>query len=254
MTRIQRSRDTVRNAAALASALFLVPCLANGLRAQTPVESEVRQIVTFTFLPGKSDEALDLYRERAIPLYRDNAALLSVRGFREVESPVPLDLMVVSAFRGMAGMDQANAATRALATEKGTSIGALYGAISALSAGHSDQFVQMLPSLGGGDSSSDRLTAMVWYQVVPGRSAEFEEVLGDAVAPWERASGIPSATGRFLISDGWHYLRMLAFDSLGAYQEYWMRLESEVGITPLDRLTVRRREVLVASARDLAVR
>lgn len=41
------------------------------------------------------------FRDHAIPLYRRDEAMLSFRAFREIESPVALDLIVVSAFRGM---------------------------------------------------------------------------------------------------------------------------------------------------------
>lgn len=224
------------------------------LDAQIPVESEVRQIVTFTFLPGQTGAAIDGYRSQAIPLYERNEAMLSFRAFREVESPIPLDLMVVSAFRGMAGMDDSNSSLRALAAEAGTSIGAIYGQLGALSSGHTDQFVEMLPSLGSGDPSSKRLTAFVWYRVLPGQENVFETVVRTAVAPWEKEVQIPSATGRFLVSDGWHYLRFLGFNSLGEYQEYWSGLSMLSASSRLADLTVERREVIVSSVQEMAVR
>lgn len=221
--------------------------------AQVPQAGEVRQLVTFSFLPGKSSEALALFTDHAVPLYRENDAMKSFRGFREVESPVPLDLIVVSAFDGMAGMDASNTALRGLASAAGTSIGALYGGIAALSSGHTDQFVEMLPALGIGDATSKRLTAFVWYQVVPGASSRFEAALAADVVPAEQLAGTPSSTGRFLISDGWHYLRMLAFDSLEDYQAYWS-LMAGGDRERVDELTVRRREVVVASIPDFEVR
>lgn len=223
------------------------------LSAQIPVESEVRQIVTFTFLPGQTGAAIDGYRSQAIPLYERNEAMLSFRAFREVESPIPLDLIVVSAFRGMAGMDDSNSSLRELAAA-GTSIGAIYGQLGALSSGHTDQFVEMLPALGSGDPSSTRLTAFVWYQILPGQDEVFETVIRTAVAPWEDASEVPSATGRFLVSDGWHYLRFLGFNSLGEYQEYWSGLSMLSASSRLADLTVERREVIVSSVTEMAVR
>lgn len=227
---------------------------AGALAAQTPVESEVRQIVTFSFLPGRMGEAIGAYRERAVPLYERNEAMLSFRAFREVESSIPLDLMVVSAFHGMAGMDRSNTTLRELATAVGTSIGAIYGELGALSSGHTDQFVEMLPALGSGDPSATRLTAFVWYRVLPGRSAEFEDALATEISPLEEASGVPSATGRFLVSDGWDYLRFLGFDSLGDYQEYWTSFGAHPGHSRLSALTTERREVIVASVPEMAVR
>lgn len=112
----------------------------------------------------------------------------------------------------------------------------------------------MLPSLGSGDPSSTRLTAFVWYRILPGQNEVFETVIRTAVAPWEEESRIPSATGRFLVSDGWHYLRFLGFNSLGEYQEYWSGLSMEAASSRLADLTVARREVIVASVPEMAVR
>ena len=225
-----------------------------GPPTQVPVGSEVRQLVTFSFLPGKSTEALAVLRDRAIPLYANNEAMLSFRAFREVESPVSLDLIIVSAFAGMSGMDKSNANLSVLAAEAGTSIGAIYGRLGGLSSGHTDQFVEMLPSLGSGDPSSKRLTALVWYRNLPGEADAFEGALETAVVPWEESSHVPSATGRFLVSDGWHYLRFLGFDSLGDYHEYWSRIGADSGRARIIDVTAERREVIVASVPALAIR
>lgn len=234
--------------------IVLMSGRSNDLSAQVPVESEVRQIVTFSFLPGKSGEARAIFRDRAIPLYHKDEAMLSFRGFREIESPIPLDLIVVSAFNGMAGMDDSNASLSIIAKQEGTSIGAIYSGIGALTSGHTDQFVEMLAALGNGDASSRRLTAFVWYRILPGQAASFEEILGNEVVPWEKEHIIPSATGRFLVSDGWDYLRLLAFDSLGDFHDYWTRVGLEAEHSRIDNLTAERREVIVASVPDLSVR
>lgn len=232
-------------------ASFAVPPAAG---AQRPVASEVRQIVTFSFLPGRSAEALSIYREVAVPLYEADDAMLSFRGFREVESPVTMDLMVVSSFRGMAGMDDSNAALRSIAERAGTSIGTIYGRIGSLSTGHTDQFVEMLPGLGSGDPSASRLTAFVWYRVPPGDGAAFEEALGALIDEQGGPSTAPSATGRFLVSDGWHYLRFLGFESLGEYQAYRTANRGLPAFARFDGLTVARRDVIVANLPGLSVR
>jgi len=105
-------RGMLRSAAIVA---LLCGAGVGDLAAQVPDESEVRQIVTFSFLPGKSAEALAVFRDRAIPFYRRDLAMRSFRGFREIESPIPLDLIIVRAFAGMTGMDASNAALPALA-------------------------------------------------------------------------------------------------------------------------------------------
>lgn len=234
---------------------FLSLITAGSVWAQVPKPGEVRQLVTFTWQPDRAAEALALYRNAAIPLYQQTPALQSFRAFREVESPVPLDLIVVSSYAGMAGMDLGNAQLRAQAERGGgTGIGALYRRISALSTGHTDEFVEMLPALGTGDASSKRLTAFIWVRLTPGRQGAYEEALAGTVVPWEQSAGIVSATGRFLLSDGWHVLRLLAFDSLGAYQAYWARLRAETDYAPIERLIDRQREVIVATVPDLSVR
>ena len=216
--------------------------------AQIPVELEVRQIVTFSLLPGRAGEAVNSFRDQAIPLYEKDEAMLSFRAFREIESPIPLDLIVVSAFSGLAGMDRSNSKL----SEAG--IGAFYNQIGPLISGHTDQFVEMLPSLGNADPTSCSRTALVWYRILPGQADAFEDALEMTVVPWEEMTGIPSATGRFLVSDGWHYLRFLGFDSLGDYQAYWSGVGGLPGYTSIAGLTVERREVIVASVPELAVR
>lgn len=231
------------------SALVVAP-----VTGQVPLEGEVRQLVTFRFLPGRSAEALAIYENDVVPLYRGDTAMRSFRGLREVESPVPLDLVVISSFDGMAGMDESNRALRRLAREAGTSIGALYGSIGALSQGHHDQFVEMLPALGHGDPTAMGLTALVWYRLRPDPTDRFVELLAEEVVPAERDSNVAVSTGRFLLSDGWHYLRILGFDSLGDYQAYWRALDQSPGGRGLRGITAERRQVILAPVPALSVR
>jgi len=113
----------------------------------------------------------------------------------------------------------------------------------------------MLPTLGDGDPSEASRTALVWYRVVPGEEGAFEEALGNTVVPWERARGTPSATGRFLLADGWHYLRIIGLESLGAYQAYWTDLRGRSGYdAELARTVLARRDVLLARVPGLSVR
>jgi hypothetical protein len=223
------------------------------LVAQTPFEGEVRQLVTFRFLPGRSADALQIYTEEAIPLYQAVSAMRSFRGLREVESPVPLDLVVVSSFDGMGGMDRSNQELRAWAAEAGTSIGAIYGSIGALSTSHDDQFVEMLPALGQGDPLAERLVGLVWYRTLPGAQSRFERAL-EEVAAWEVENGIVASTGRVILSDGWTHLRFLGFESLEAYQSYWEGVRQESGFDRLDEMTAHRRQVILAPVPELAVR
>ncbi len=215
--------------------------------AQLPVEGEVRQIVSFTFVPGASGEVVDLYRDRALPLYRGDEARLNVRVFREVESPRPVDLVVMSGFEGMEGMDRSNEALR----EQG--IASVYGEIAARTTGHTAEFVEMLPRLGGGDPAATPLTVFVRYRLVPDSAEAFETAL-IRLSAWERDVEIPAVTGRFLISDGWDYLRILGFESLGAYQAYRREAELARGHEALTSSTAVRQEMILGAVRNLDVR
>lgn len=241
---------SIVSAAALAAVAFGTSTAAD---AQIAGVDEVRQIVTFSFLPGRSAEAVGIFRDQALPLYRGNEAMRSFRGFREVESPIPLDLVVVSSFEGMAGMDDSNDALRELAAERGSSVGEIYGGISALSASHTDQFAEIMPNLGEGDPSSAPLTAMVWYQIQPDSLETFETAL-IRLAAFEADDEIPSTTGRMLLSDGWDYVRFLGFQSLGEYQDYWMTIRAARDYGLLAGSTLRRREVILSRVPELDVR
>jgi hypothetical protein len=224
-----------------------------GIRAQVPVEGEVRQLVTFAFQPGRTRAALELYRDRVLPLYAGDEALLTFRAFREVESPVPMDLLVVRAFRGMEGMDASGDELRERAAEAGTSLGALYGEIAALSTGHTDEFVEMRPGHGGGDPAAMPLTVFVRFRIQAGSRAEAERVLG-AVADGDLAWGVPSSTGRFLIGDGWDYLKILGFPDLADVQQYFARLDETPEGRALDALVSARRTTILGALPDLAIR
>lgn len=174
--------------------------------------------------------------------------MLTFRGFSEVESSIPLDLVVVSAFQGMAGMDASNAFLG------GAGIGEFYARVGPLLSSHTDQFVEMLPALGQGDpSEADRL-ALIWYRVVPGRQADFERALAAAAVPFEEAAGIASQTGRFLLGDGWHYVRFVGVPSLGGYQSYVAGLAGSEGYDEFAAQVVASREVILRSVPGLSVR
>ena len=235
--------------ASVALLLFYTPPAA----AQAPVEGEVRQIVTFAFQPGRSGEALAIYRDEVLPLYREDEALLSFRAFRELESPVPMDLAIVRAFEGMAGMDASGASLRSAAERAQTSVGALYGRISALSVGHTDEFVAFGPGCGEGDPSASRITAFVRLRAVPGERAALERVL-HAVARLDAELGVASTSGRFLIASEWDVLRLVGFDDLGAVQDYLEALDRHPVGQTLSRLTAARSVALLGSIPEFAIR
>jgi hypothetical protein len=241
----------LRSPALLLATLLVAP--AASVDAQAAVEGEVRQLVTFRFLPGRLGDATTVFTERALPLYEADDDMLSMRALREVESPVPLDMVVIRSFVGMTGMDRSNASLGRIAAERGTSMSAIYAEISELTVSHDDQFVEMLPELSTGDPAAHRLVALVWYRTLAGEQDRFERTLADVVE-WERASGIDATTGRFLVSDGWTHLRFLGFDSLGAYHEYRSSVADTGGQIYLSGVVAKRREVILAPVPELAVR
>jgi hypothetical protein len=237
---------------------FAIPVAALGgsavsASAQEAGPDEVRQIVTFSFEPGRTADGVRLFVEKALPLYEANPAMRSFRGLREVESSIPLDLVVVSSFEGMAGMDESNETLGRLAVERGTTIGGIYGEISAISREHTDQFAEMVLGMGRGDPSSTPLTAVIWYQVDP-RSVDAFETALIRLAAFEHDDEIPSATGRMLLSDGWDYIRFLGFESLGAYETYWKTITAARDYGVLAGATLRRREVILSRIPELDVR
>jgi len=178
--------------------------------------SEVRQVVSFRLLAGKAPDAIQIFRDEALPLYQANEPMLRFRAYREVESPEPLDLVVISSFRGMAGMDASNRALAEEAAKRGARVGEIYGRISASADGHRDEFVEMDSGLSWGDMEGPGLLVFIRLRVVSGRRSDFESLLRERIVPWEkeRRLGAGSETGRFLLSNGFDFLRILRISSL----------------------------------------
>lgn len=220
-------------------------------------ETEVIQLVTFHFAPGGTAEAIRLFRDRALPLYVQNPDMLEFRAYREVESPSPLSLVVVSRFRGMAGMDRSNDALRALAADAGTSIGEIYGGISAVSVGHTDEFVEI--ELGSALASMDNSHLVVLeYLEAMGPSRDDGTSMNGFGAPLDQVlpvgvAGIEGGlAGPMVIADGWGLFRMYGAASLGAVhtasQQSIMRKAGNAGAV------TRRKRVVLARVAELSVR
>lgn len=218
--------------------------------------TEVRQLVVFDFLPGKTAEALALFESEALPLYRENEPMLRFRGYREVESPVPLDLIVVSSFTGMAGMDASNRALRVEAEKRGTSIGALYGRIGELSQSHHDSFVEVVAELSWGARDRGPLLVLESFRAVPGGKVDLERLLREKLVPWEREASLTTGgeTSRYLVSDGLDYLRIHSVNSLGDWHRYLNGREAAPFAEDLDALIAASRQIIVATLEELSVR
>jgi hypothetical protein len=232
---------------------YCVPILAQNTAATTG--GEVRQIVTFHFQPGRSAEAFAIYEKQLKPIYVEVAPLRRFRGYREAESPEPLDLVVISSYDGMAGMDAANEALRKPNTT-GQSALALYGVLSGMTQSHHDQFVEMLPALSDSVFDGADLTVFEYVRVVPGAQQRFPTLLFSFIRPFERARGLYawSESGRMLISDGWDFVRIYGIRSLGEWQRYRERMRNSPRGAELDAMISARKTIILRRDARLSVR
>jgi hypothetical protein len=218
---------------------------------------EVRQLVTFKFSPGKSREAVALFRDEALPLYQATAPMLRFRGFREAESPEPLDLIVVSTFHGMAGMDASNRTLRERAEKANTSMGELYARIGALTEHHRDEFIEIAPELSWGSTDTAPLVVLVSIRIAPGKSASYQTLVREHLVPWEKKLGSEftgSDGGQFLLSSGWDYVRLIGISTLGDWHRYVRDRRAQAFWSELDGLVTQSKEIILAPLPELAVR
>jgi hypothetical protein len=244
-------------AASLFGPLLLVPLFVGGCKpSQTEVPTEVRQLVTFDFLPGRSAEAIRLFREKALPLYEIDRPMLRFRAYREVESPEPVDLVVVSSFQGMEGMDDSNRALAEGAQKNGTTLGEIYGRIESLSAAHRDEFAEIDPSLSWGDVDRAKLLVLVSIRLVPGGLEGYRTLLREELVSWERKSGILSGgeSGVYLVSNGFRILRTIGIDRLEDWHRYQTEFRRTTTWRKADQLTAEEKEMILAPVPELAVR
>jgi hypothetical protein len=243
-------------AAAAAAALGLAE---RHVTAQPPAESrEVRQLVTFRFLPGQTRAALDVYRTGILPIYRGVESMRTVRLLGEVESPEPLDLVVVTHYADMAGMDRANQAMRALPAD-GPTIGQLYQQIADLSLGHHDQFVEVISPPATAGAPDGLLEVLEFVRVGPGAQGAFERQMLQIVHPWEEDQPtrqlVPrTETARFLVADGWDYLRTYAVRDLASWQAYSTARARHPAVWAANRLVEQRKTMILRELSDMRVR
>lgn len=219
--------------------------------AQTP---EVRQIITFLWSPGRGADALRIYRDSLMPIYRGIPQYLRHRAYGEVESSEPLDLIEVTAFSSMAGMDSAGPALRRPGPA-GRSAVDLYGALDGITQRHHDQFVVMLPALSDSAADQSGLVVFEYLRLAPGAQRAFESGLG-ALRRAEREAALYSwsETGRLLVSDGWDYLRVYGVPALAGWQRYRELARALPAAAAVDRLVAARKTIIVKAAGGLALR
>ena len=221
--------------------------------AQAP--PEVRQIVTFLFQPNRSAEAFVIFEEQLKPIYADVPALRFFRGYREAETPEPLDLVVVSSYLGMAGMDAANEALRRL-SQSGRSAFTLYGTLSTITQTHHDQFVEIVGTLSDTVTAGGGLTVFEYTRAAPGGKARFESQLAARVRPFELAGHLYewSESGRMLVSDGWDFLRIYGVRSLGDWHHYLQQMRTAPFHQELDSLVAARKTLILRRDARLSIR
>jgi hypothetical protein len=251
---VRLSRMYVARASAALLAALPLGGLAAQVQAVTP-QPEVRQLVTFLFQPGRAADAMTIYEQKLKPIYIDIAPLQRFRAYREAESPEPLDLVVVSSYAGMAGMDLANDALRR-PNASGQSAFALYGTLSAMTQSHHDQFVEMLPALSDTATDAATLTVFEYIRVSPGRQALYERGLLNEVRPFERTNRLYdwSETGRMLVSDGWDYLRIFGIKSLGDWHRYKRGTRGQGFQFAADTVVAARKTIILRREARMSVR
>lgn len=216
---------------------------------------EVRQIVTFLFQPGRTAEAMTVYEQQLKPIYIDNPALRRFRGYREAESPEPLDLVVISTFDGMAGMDASNEALRK-PRASGPSVFALYGALSGMTQTHHDQFVEMLSTLSDTVTEGAGLTVFEYLRVAPDARTRFTTLLSGSIRPFEQQQKLYewSETGRMLVSDGWDFVRIHGIRSLADWQRYREQLRGAPLGPRMESMITARKTLILRREPRLSVR
>jgi len=232
-----------------------VPVVIAAQNTPERARSDVRQIVTFLFQPGRSGEAMAIYEKQLKPIYTDVVPLRRFRAYREAESPEPLDLVVISSYDGMAGMDAANQALRR-PNASGQSALALYGTLSAMTQTHHDQFVEMLPALGDSASDSTDLTVFEYVRVAPGMQARYSALLFTFIRPFERARRLHawSETGRLLVSDGWDFVRIHGIRSLADWQQYLEQIRDSPHGVEMDGMIAARKTLILRRDSRMSVR
>jgi hypothetical protein len=239
-----------------ATVLWLTFCAPKLVAAQvTAPTNEIRQIVTFLFQPGRLQEAVTIYEQQLKPIYSEVSELSRFRAYRESESPEPLDLVVVSSYKGMAGMDAANQALRRR-TASGTSAFALYGTLSTMTQHHHDQFIELLPALSDTAATDGDLTVFEYIRVVPGAQRQYTRMLERSIRPFERRQHLYawSETARTLVSDGWDFVRIYGLRSLGDWHRFQQQSRDGASGAAYDRLIVARKTLILRRDNRLSVR
>ena len=100
------------------------------------------------------------------------------------------------------------------------------------------------------------LVVLVRLRLAPGRRADYEALLRERLVPWEKETRIAagSDSGRFLLSDGFDFFRILGIENLAAWQRYVEAAREAPFASELDGWIAESRQVILAPVRELFVR
>jgi hypothetical protein len=248
-----------RHLLAMASAALLCgvsgPAAGAQRRGVPAAPGEVRQLVTFLFQPGRSTDAFTIYEQQLKPIYESVPALRRFRAYREAESPEPLDLVVISSYDGMAGMDAANEALRR-PPASGPGAFALYGQLSGMTQTHHDQFIEMVPAFSDAATSPAPLIVFEYLRIAPGKRAMFAHLMLNAVRPFETRNRLYrwSEYGRVLVGDGWDVVRIFGVRNLGDWHSYHLRMRTMPQGSDWDATIAARKTIIMRQDDRLSVR
>ena len=108
-----------------------------------------------------------------------------VRVFGEVESPEPLDLMLVTHYADMAAMDRANQELERSVPDR-PPVALLYARLANMSLGHHDQFAEVLSPPAFAPAPDGTLDVLEFLRVESGFAEAFEQQVLSTVHGWEQ--------------------------------------------------------------------
>ena len=109
------------------------------------------------------------------------------------------------------------------------------------------------------DAADGALEVLEFLRVPPPSAPAFERQTLTAVQSWEQEQSmrdvvLRSETARFLVADGWDYLRTYSVRTLGAWQAYVAARNRHPGAMAVNRLVESRKTMIVREIAELRVR
>jgi len=167
-------------------------------------------------------------------------------------------LMLVTHYADLAAMDRANQELARPVAER-PPVGILYDRLSNMSLGHHDQFVEVLSPPAFAPTPDGTLDVLEFIRVESGFAESFEQQVLSTVHSWEQQDDmrdivLRSETARFLVADGWDYLRTYAIRNLSAWQAYAAARGRHPAANAVNRMVAARKTLILREIDDLRVR